>query len=140
MQMRCHASAKAAKPPLTQEKAASARICSILGARSFMLRFVLLVLAVIGLSSPSFAAQPSLFDGMFKKSTSSKSSLSFGSPRSVDGPVSITVDITTQVMKVSSEGRTIYTFDVSTGRKGYTTPTGNYRPIRMHKMWYSSKY
>ena len=105
-----------------------------------MLRIVLLVLAVIGLSSPSFAAQPSLFDGMFKKSTVSKASLSFGSPRSVDGPVSITVDITTQVMKVSSEGRTIYTFDVSTGRKGYTTPTGSYRPIRMHKMWYSSKY
>ena len=105
-----------------------------------MLRLVLLVLAVIGLSSPAFAAQPSLFDGMFKKSSVSKASLSFGSPRYVDGPVSITVDLTTQVMKVSSEGRTIYTFDVSTGRKGYTTPTGNYRPIRMHKMWYSSKY
>jgi lipoprotein-anchoring transpeptidase ErfK/SrfK len=43
-------------------------------------------------------------------------------------------------MKVMSDGRTIYTFDVSTGRKGYSTPTGNFAPIRMHKMWYSSKY
>jgi lipoprotein-anchoring transpeptidase ErfK/SrfK len=44
-------------------------------------------------------------------------------------------------MTVSSDdGRTIYTFDVSTGRKGYSTPTGSFKPIRMHKMWYSSKY
>jgi lipoprotein-anchoring transpeptidase ErfK/SrfK len=43
-------------------------------------------------------------------------------------------------MTVASNGRTIYTFDVSTGRQGYSTPTGDFKPIRMHKMWYSSKY
>jgi lipoprotein-anchoring transpeptidase ErfK/SrfK len=105
-----------------------------------MLRLILIALAVFGLSSPTFAAQPSLFDGMFKKPTFSKASLSMSSPRSVDGPVLITVDLTTQSMEVSSDGRMIYNWDVSTGRKGYTTPTGNYKPIRMHKMWYSSKY
>jgi lipoprotein-anchoring transpeptidase ErfK/SrfK len=105
-----------------------------------MLRLALLVLAIVGLASPTFAAQPSLFDGMFKKPTFSKASLNVGVPRSIDGPVQITVDLTTQEMDVVANGRTIYTFDVSTGRKGYTTPTGSYKPIRMHKMWYSSKY
>jgi lipoprotein-anchoring transpeptidase ErfK/SrfK len=56
------------------------------------------------------------------------------------GTLSITVDISTQSMTVKNGWRTIYDFDVSTGRKGYSTPTGSFRPIRMHKMWYSSKY
>jgi lipoprotein-anchoring transpeptidase ErfK/SrfK len=104
-----------------------------------MLRIVLLVVAFFGLSSSAFAAQPSLFDGFLKKN--SHTSLSSLSPAKVSGPISITVDISTQEMTVASDsGRTIYTFDVSTGRKGYSTPTGNFRPIRMHKMWYSSKY
>jgi lipoprotein-anchoring transpeptidase ErfK/SrfK len=104
-----------------------------------MLRIVLLFVAFLGLSSSAFAAQPSLFDGFLKKN--SHSAVSMISPAKVSGPISITVDISTQSMKVASEGgRTIYTFDVSTGRPGHATPTGNFRPIRMHKMWYSSKY
>ena len=105
-----------------------------------MLRFVIVLLAIVGLATPTFAAQPSLFDGMFKKPAFGKTTLSKASLRSIDGPILITVDLTTQSMDVTSGGRTLYSFDVSTGRKGYTTPTGNYKPIRMHKMWYSSKY
>jgi hypothetical protein len=56
------------------------------------------------------------------------------------GTLSFTVDISSQSMTVKNGWRTIYNFDVSTGRKGYSTPTGSFRPIRMHKMWYSSKY
>ena len=105
-----------------------------------MLRIVLLVAVFLGLTSPAFAAQPSLFGDFFKKSSVTNASLTVTSLRKIDGPISITVDLTTQEMNVASDGRTIYTFDVSTGRKGYTTPTGNFKPIRMHKMWYSSKY
>jgi lipoprotein-anchoring transpeptidase ErfK/SrfK len=105
-----------------------------------MLRIVLLVAVFFGLTTSAFAAPPSLFGDMFKKSSVTRASLTVMSPRKVTGPIAITIDITTQEMKVASEGRTIFSFDVSTGRKGYTTPTGNYRPIRMHKMWYSSKY
>lgn len=50
------------------------------------------------------------------------------------------VDISTQQMVVKDGWRTIFTFDVSTGRPGYSTPTGEYAPIRMHKMWHSAKY
>lgn len=56
------------------------------------------------------------------------------------GNLSITVDISTQQMVVKDGWRTIFTFDVSTGRPGYSTPTGEYAPIRMHKMWHSQKY
>jgi hypothetical protein len=59
---------------------------------------------------------------------------------SPSGTLHVTVDISTQEMLVKDSWRTIYSFDVSTGRKGYSTPTGSYRPLRMHKMWYSSKY
>lgn len=105
-----------------------------------MLRIVLLIAAFLGLSTSAFAAPPSLLDGLFKKPAIGHASLSTNSARRISGPVSITVDLTTQQMDVVAGGRTIYTFDVSTGRKGYTTPTGDYRPIRMHEMWYSSKY
>lgn len=107
-----------------------------------MLRVILLVAAFVGLTSSALAAPPSLFGDMFKNPSVTRASLSIGPARTreISGPIQIIVDITTQEMTVASDGRTIYTFDVSTGRKGYGTPTGNFKPIRMHKMWYSSKY
>src|SRR5262245_18331697 len=39
---------------------------------------------------------------------------------STDGDkITVVVDISEQVMKVAVDGRTVYTFDVSTGRAGY---------------------
>jgi lipoprotein-anchoring transpeptidase ErfK/SrfK len=50
------------------------------------------------------------------------------------------IDISTQTMTVSEDGRLLYSWSVSTARKGYRTPRGTFRPVRMHKMWYSRKY
>jgi len=50
------------------------------------------------------------------------------------------VDVSTQTMTVSKHGRVLYTWPVSTARSGYVTPRGQYKPTRMHKMWYSRKY
>ncbi|HEY4191020.1 MAG TPA: L,D-transpeptidase [Mesorhizobium sp.] len=50
------------------------------------------------------------------------------------------VDVSTQTMTVSKAGQVLYTWHVSTARKGYFTPRGTYRPQRLHKMWYSRKY
>lgn len=50
------------------------------------------------------------------------------------------VDISEQRMHVFVNGRRQYTFKVSTGARGYVTPTGTWKPKRMHKMWYSRKY
>ncbi|MDP1730550.1 MAG: L,D-transpeptidase [Devosia sp.] len=52
----------------------------------------------------------------------------------------VVIDIKTQTMQVRVDGVTKYRWDVSTGRKGYSTPAGRYQPIRMHKKWYSRKY
>lgn len=54
--------------------------------------------------------------------------------------VSITIDISSQSMRVAVGGVPTYSFDVSTGRKGYATPRGTYGVTRMYKRYYSKKY
>lgn len=56
------------------------------------------------------------------------------------GGVVARIDVSDQTMTVSDGGSVLYSWAVSTARKGYRTPRGNFRPIRMHKMWYSRKY
>lgn len=53
--------------------------------------------------------------------------------------VYITIDKSEQRMYVEAPGE-YYEWDVSTGRKGYNTPTGEFKPYRMTKMHYSKKY
>jgi lipoprotein-anchoring transpeptidase ErfK/SrfK len=50
------------------------------------------------------------------------------------------VNLSGQRMTVSVDGFTRYSWPVSTARRGYTTPTGTYRPIRLERTWYSRKY
>jgi len=50
------------------------------------------------------------------------------------------VDVSKQTMTVFENGVVAYSWKVSTGAKGYSTPRGSWRPTRMHKMWYSRKY
>ncbi len=50
------------------------------------------------------------------------------------------IDLSSQRMHVYLKGDLLYSWKVSTGRKGYYTPTGNYKPKRMTKMHYSRKY
>ncbi len=106
-----------------------------------MFKRLLLAVLFFGLSSSAFAAAPSLFGNMFNPG---KGHAAFGAPAAKvhkdGGHVVITVDISTQEMTVDDDFGTVYTFEVSTGRSGYGTPTGDFRPIRMHDMWYSSKY
>lgn len=50
------------------------------------------------------------------------------------------IDISAQTMQVVVGGKTAYEWKVSTAGRGYRTPRGTFKPIRMHKMWYSRKY
>lgn len=50
------------------------------------------------------------------------------------------VSISQQTMTVLRRGRIIHVWRVSTARRGYVTPQGKWRPVRMHRMWYSHKY
>lgn len=76
-----------------------------------MLRRILLVVALLVIATPVAAAK-----------------------------VSIVIDISDQHMRVSVGGEPTYNFDVSTGRKGYSTPKGSYGVQRMYKEYYSMKY
>lgn len=50
------------------------------------------------------------------------------------------ISVSKQTMTVEKHGRVLYTWPVSTARKGYVTPRGIWRPTRLHKMWRSRKY
>jgi lipoprotein-anchoring transpeptidase ErfK/SrfK len=50
------------------------------------------------------------------------------------------VDISDQTMTVSEYGHVVYRWRVSTARRGYRTPRGSYRPVRLSRMWRSRKY
>jgi lipoprotein-anchoring transpeptidase ErfK/SrfK len=52
----------------------------------------------------------------------------------------ILVDISDQKMFVAVDGKPSLEFDVSTGRKGYTTPTGRWGVERMYRKYHSKKY
>ena len=63
----------------------------------------------------------------------------FGLVASAQAIVRIHIDLTTQSMHVSSHAGD-FDWAVSTGRPGYRTPTGVYRPQRMYVMTHSSEY
>ncbi len=52
----------------------------------------------------------------------------------------VRVDRASQTMEVSADGAYLYTWRVSTGRPGYGTPAGTFRPQRMAARWFSTIY
>ncbi|MCU0831209.1 MAG: L,D-transpeptidase [Rhizobiaceae bacterium] len=50
------------------------------------------------------------------------------------------VDVSAQRMTVSYRGEVLHVWPVSTGRKGYRTPRGQWKPTRMHQRYFSRKY
>jgi hypothetical protein len=52
----------------------------------------------------------------------------------------VTIDKSTQQMTVSVNGETIYRWPVSTGRPGYDTPSGSFRPFRLEEDHYSKEW
>ncbi len=56
------------------------------------------------------------------------------------GSVSIHVSLGSQTMTVSVGGEEVYRWAVSSGRIGYSTPHGTYRPQRLAVMWRSHRF
>ena len=54
--------------------------------------------------------------------------------------VRVTTDLSSQTMVVRVNGVVRHRWRVSSGKKGYRTPTGTYRPGRMYREYYSRKY
>jgi hypothetical protein len=54
--------------------------------------------------------------------------------------VDVRVDIAAQRVQVTTTDGESYNWAISSGRKGYRTPNGVFRPTRLEKNWYSRKY
>ena len=54
--------------------------------------------------------------------------------------VLVDVDKTTQQMTVFVDGVELYSWPVSTGMRGYSTPSGTYTASSMNKIWYSKQW
>jgi lipoprotein-anchoring transpeptidase ErfK/SrfK len=54
--------------------------------------------------------------------------------------VVVRIDKSSQRMAVSVDGAMRYSWPVSTGRRGYGTPSGVFRPQMMARRWFSRKY
>jgi lipoprotein-anchoring transpeptidase ErfK/SrfK len=52
----------------------------------------------------------------------------------------VAIDLTNQKLSVTENGVAKYKWSISSGRTGYITPKGTFRPVWMSKMWYSRKY
>lgn len=52
----------------------------------------------------------------------------------------VAIDLSKQRMTVSENGKVIHSWAISSGRAGYRTPTGTYRPQWLTRMHYSKKY
>jgi len=50
------------------------------------------------------------------------------------------IDLSEQRMYLFVNGRLRNKWPVSTARRGYRTPVGTFRPIRLEREWYSRKY
>lgn len=62
------------------------------------------------------------------------------SPLSAQGTILITIDKATQQMTVDIDGTTRWIWPVSTGRRGYRTPAGSFRPFRLEEDHYSKEW
>src|SRR5476651_2283046 len=52
----------------------------------------------------------------------------------------IQIDKSTQQMTVSQDGAQLYAWPVSTGQRGYDTPSGEFKPFRMEKEHFSREW
>lgn len=54
--------------------------------------------------------------------------------------VQVRISLARQTMNVNVDGVHYATWAISTGKQGYGTPSGTFRPQSMHKMHYSRRY
>lgn len=61
-------------------------------------------------------------------------------PASAQAAIVITVDKSAQRMTVEHDGIALHTWPVSTGKRGYSTPSGQFRAFRMEKDHFSREW
>jgi len=64
----------------------------------------------------------------------------FGAMAPAEASVLVSVDTYSQQMTVTVNGNLLYNWPVSTGRQGYATPSGSFRPFRMEREHFSREW
>lgn len=64
--------------------------------------------------------------------------LGFAAPAQAD--LLVNISKSQQRVSVTIDGTEAYRWAVSTGRRGYDTPAGVFRPVRLERHWYSRQY
>lgn len=54
--------------------------------------------------------------------------------------IHVDIDLTNQMMTVSENGDVVHRWPISSGRRGYATPTGTFQPTWMARQWFSRQY
>jgi lipoprotein-anchoring transpeptidase ErfK/SrfK len=57
-----------------------------------------------------------------------------------DAGILVHIDKSRQRMTVKVDGKVRHSWAISTGRRGYGTPSGTYYPHRLARRWFSRKY
>jgi L,D-transpeptidase catalytic domain len=73
-------------------------------------------------------------------SKGSATQATFQTTNPVASTILITIEKTTQKMTVSVSGVEKYDWPVSTGKQGYSTPSGTYTALSMNEIWYSKQW
>lgn len=66
--------------------------------------------------------------------------LAFGFTKAADAALLVKIDRGEQLMRVYVENQLTYVWPVSTGRRGFTTPAGQFRPYTLSRFHRSRKY
>ena len=61
-------------------------------------------------------------------------------PLPASAAILVQIDKSAQRMTVSQNGRALYTWPVSTGKRGHSTPSGSYKAFRMEKDHFSKEW
>ncbi|MEZ5839346.1 MAG: L,D-transpeptidase [Hyphomicrobiales bacterium] len=61
-------------------------------------------------------------------------------PARAETEVVVRIDLSDQLMTVYVDNVLTHEWPVSTARRGYRTPVGTYKPIRLERYWRSRKY
>ena len=63
-----------------------------------------------------------------------------GKPKLAAVTLRATIDLARQRLTVTSNGKRLYRWPISSGRLGFETPPGRFKPSWMARQWYSRKY
>lgn len=66
--------------------------------------------------------------------------LSLAGLAAAQAAVQVRVDMAAQRMQVTTSDGEVHNWVISSGRKGFRTPNGVYRPTRLERSWHSRKY